>query len=286
MRRRIYFFNDTSRTNHAGCRAVMRSLHYHLPGHYLIATHYVGTEDVYQDALRACDAVFVNGEGTIHHDSPRANFLLDVLRRAQVLGKKTLLANALFQQYSRRHAETIQRLDFFAVREPMSAEFGRELGGEPLVLLDSAADWHFLKKAGRVLRELPEITKGATHPHSPHHGLLDRLDVPQVDLRGKTLEDMIATLRTTEVYVTGQYHGVYAAGFAGIPFVAIPSNSHKIESLIGWSGLPIPICTSAERLEEQIECARRDPKPFQEFNRFLRSRPVFTEEHVATLMGD
>jgi hypothetical protein len=64
---RIYLFNDTSPERPAGCHAVMESLGKALAGHDIIARNLVGQRFYNEQALRDCDALLVNGEGTLHH---------------------------------------------------------------------------------------------------------------------------------------------------------------------------------------------------------------------------
>ncbi len=206
----------------------------------IVAVHTVGSTDIDAVAFDACDAVVVNGEGTIHHDSPRADFLLGVLAAAQAAGKRTALVNAVYQQAHPPPGDTLARLDLFVVREVRSAAWARRHGGAPWVLLDSAADRNRLLADARPLRSVSGIVKGATHPKAPSANWLDAVDAPRIDMTAGTLDEIVATLRRVDAYVTGQHHGVYAAALAGIPFVALTSNSHKIEGLIEWSGLPIP----------------------------------------------
>src|SRR5262245_5298557 len=108
---KVYLFNDTSRSRHAGCKAVMRSLRAELAEFAdVTATHTVGSTSVDATALALCDAVVVNGEGTIHHDSPRANFLITMLAEAQAAGKRTALVNALYQQEHLPAPDVLARL--------------------------------------------------------------------------------------------------------------------------------------------------------------------------------
>jgi hypothetical protein len=277
----IYLFNDTGRVNHAGCRAVMRSIRRHLRGFKIIAAHRVNQKVIDYDAMAACDIVLVNGEGTIHHDRRVGNFLLEALRQGQEMGKTTVLVNALYQQYQLDYADVLKRLDFFAVRESLSAKFARRAGGKPKVLLDSAADPTFITYREPPKRPKHGILVGETHIKSPCHGFLEQYrDYKRLRLRG-TLNECVAILRKATCYITGQHHGVYAAGIAGIPFVAIPSNSHKIQGLIQWSGLPIPICRRQEDLQPAIDFALENPEVFRQFQAFLASQRVFQAEDLA-----
>jgi len=278
---KIYLANDTSK-HHAGCMAVMRSLRCALSEHEIIATHAVGEESYDAAALNACDVLFVNGEGTIHHRGPRADFLMHLLALAQERGKKTFLVNALFQQEPPYFPEVLGALDYFSVREPRSAESARRCGGDPVMLLDSCADPQYL--TGRPRKQLSAITMGKTHPESPVHGVLEALSFEQFRLNCK-FEDVVATLKTCKLYITGQHHGVYAAGLAGIPFVPLPSNSHKIESLIEWSGLPIKVCTTAEEITAQIPVALANREVYTKFHNFLLSQRVFGRADLARALA-
>jgi len=268
---RIYLLNDTS-AEHAGCNAVMRSIRAACTGHDIIAVHRVG--ELWRDlaAIKACDAVLVNGEGTIHHRAEKGRFLLEVLREAQELGKKTLLVNALFQEEPPFYPDVLRNLDYFSVREPMSAQCARRCGGNPVVRLDSCAGIDL--SAGASFKVSAAAVRGDTHPAAPTHGLLEKLDLAHLGLGGR-FEDVVATLKTCRLYVTGQHHGVYAAGLAGIPFVPVVSNSHKIESLIEWSALPIPVCRTLEEVQQGIEYALNHPEVYEEFHDFLMSRRPF-----------
>jgi hypothetical protein len=271
---KIYLFNDTSRARHAGCRAVMRSLRAELSEFSeIIATHSVGSTKIDSEAMAHCDAVVVNGEGTIHHDSPRANFLLMALAMAQAAGKRSALINAVYQQEQLPMPMVLQQLDLFSVREVRSAAWARGHGGRPWVYVDSAADRLQLQDVP-AMRAVEGVVKGGVHPKAPSATWLDTVEAPQLDLSTGTLDQIVSTLRQAEIYVTGQHHGVYAAALAGIPFVAMTSNSHKVEGLIEWSGLPIPVVTQLSELPAALEFARSERGVFKAFAEFIANQDV------------
>jgi hypothetical protein len=279
---RLFLANDTSTAPHAGCKAVMRSLRAALagvPDLVVTGTHFVGTTEVDDAAFAEADAVMINGEGTIHHSGHRALFLMAMIEEAKRQGKRVLLVNALFQQYEGPE-NLLAGLALLAVREPRSAAFARRFGGQPQVLLDSAADPAFL--ATGVARRLKDgLVIGGAHKD----GLLQR---PFAALQGDRLrmgdgsfEDIVASLRNAEIYLTGQHHGVYAAALAGCPFVATPSNSHKIESFIEWSGLPIPICMRQDEIRPAMAFALRNRSMFAELQDFMAGQSVLTTAMIA-----
>ena len=104
-------------------------------------------------------------------------------------------------------------------------------------------------------------------------------------MRGATFEDIVATLKEAEIYLTAQHHGVYAAALAGCPFVATPSNSHKIEAFIDWTGLPIPVCMKRAEIEPAMRFALANRSMFSELQDFLRSQRVLDGPMIARALG-
>ena len=283
----VFLANDTSRSAHAGCKAVMRSLHAAIaavPGLKICGTHSVGTREIDEIAFYAADAVLINGEGTIHHSGQHATYLLALIAEAKDAGKKVLLVNALFQQYECQSDDILADLALLTVREPRSAGFARRYGGKPRVLLDSAAD--------------PAFTEGGTATPLTHgwviggyidSGLLKdpfkRIEGHRLNIHKSPFEDIIATLRAAELYLTGQHHGVYAAAIAGCPFIVTPSNSHKIESFVEWTGLPIPICMQQKEILPAAAFALRNPSIYVELQDFMKSQSVLTSAMLAEALG-
>jgi hypothetical protein len=79
-----------------------------------------------------------------------------------------------------------------------------------------------------------------------------------------------------EVYINGQYHCIYSLGLAGVPFVAIKSNSHKIEELIKWSGLKIPISQDGQSIDDAITYAQNNKNIYLQFQYFLFKNRVLS----------
>jgi polysaccharide pyruvyl transferase WcaK-like protein len=279
----IFLANDTSSSNHAGCKAVMRSLRKlisELPETKIVGRSDHSAKTVISSEFDEADLILINGEGTIHHSSPRAQFLLNLILRAKQASKKVVLVNALFQQYECPSSDLLQDLTFLAVREPRSAAYARRFGGSPLVLLDSAADPQFLLQ-GQALPLHHGCVIGGFHEKGLLYDPFGGMKGQKLTMRNNSFEDIVATLRTAEVYLTAQHHGVYAAALAGCPFVATPSNSHKIEGFIEWTGLPIPICMNIREVSSAVQYAIRNRSMYSELAAFFESQSVLTSTILA-----
>lgn len=288
----VFLVNDTSKVEHVGCLAVSDA-HRKMIGQVggqIAFVHHVGEgEELYKGdeegaiqnvlesnwgkAVYESDVIIVNGEGTIHHGA--GLHLLAILGAAQRLGKPTFLINAVLQEVE-GFEFVFKQLTGFTVREPLSAKVGRALGGSPKVLPDSIVDANFLDQptvdfhneivvgdghwlCGDTIEALNIIGKGK------RRWLLAGSE------RRKDWRHSVANLKTARLYVTGRHHGVYLAALAGIPFVALPSNTHKIESLIEWSCCDIPVCHNAYEVVAAIEYSLRHRDEFLKFQKFILS---------------
>lgn len=226
----VYLFNDTSH-GHAGSRATMRELHRILPE--LIAVNYCGDFHYCNDLFDKCDAVVVNGEGSIHHNNRKARFLMDVLARAQRLGKRTALVNSTYQAMPSEYDDILKNLDFFSVREWLSYEYCTTKGVHPELFIDLSVNSAIPRKNSGL-----KLFRGRAHPDVPAscRQLINNYpNAPTLDLSGD-FQDVIDFLSVrAKTYVTGQYHGLIAGVLAGCQVLWYPSNSWKIEGLNKWA---------------------------------------------------
>ncbi|WLG88969.1 polysaccharide pyruvyl transferase family protein [Pseudomonas cucumis] len=258
---KVAIFNDTSSYHHIGCLAVSNSHDRMLAeaGASIEYRHYVdefhdlwrGDEKSTRDFLansslaaeiEAVDAVVVNGEGTIHHGS--GLHLLAILSYAQELGKRTYLVNAVLQEVPIYHG-VLSKLDDLTVREINSFKYLAALGIESRVVLDSIMGAHFNPGVDEEYRNKVIVTD--CH--------LSREDVKAVLERAcatfsselvyfpleyensvNDWQDTLKKFRAAKLIITGRHHAVYLALLAGTPFVALPSNTWKIEGTLAQLG--------------------------------------------------
>ena len=152
------------------------------------------------------------------------------------------------------------------------------------MLLDSAADPAFLT-LGQAMPLRHGTAIGGFHQHGVLSDPFVGIEGEQLTMRSGSFENIVATLKGAELYLTAQHHGVYAAALAGCPFVTSPSNSHKIEAFIEWTGLPIPICMTREEIAPAMAFATRNRAMYAELAGFMASQSVLTSSILADALA-
>lgn len=279
---RVFLANDTTHTTHAGCMAVMDTVRELLSGQTITGIHKVGHSRIENNnAFNRAHVLVVNGEGTTHHERPASDYLMKLLQTAQAQGKKTALINAIWQ-HSREQGycpHIVEKLDLFTVRDPLSQINATKVSKrKPLMFPDLCIEQ---ADGGTPIPEFAgKVVIGdagaAGVLNKTFANLMQRYSV--LPLFKIQFKDLVATLRTARIFVTGRHHGLYAALLAGIPVACVPSNSHKIESLVQWLKLDIPVCTEEDRLLDQIRRAPNQQTKFQEAGSRLRLLPRLTRE--------
>ncbi|QJW83306.1 polysaccharide pyruvyl transferase family protein [Ramlibacter terrae] len=211
------------------------------------------------EAIAACDAVLVNGEGTMHSAQRRAAHLMGVLAHAQEAGKRTVLCNTCWFGMGEGFAETIRRLDYVSVRDPESAALmQRETGRTPELHIDLSF-WQPATPAAQ--RTTPVL---ATDFYSrefgcfvePKGGAMAAL--PKLDMRATSWAQSVAAISGAGFFVTGRFHGMMIALKTRTPFVAFPGNTRKVESLLDWLEGSRLVVTDYKRLRTYARGPARD----------------------------
>ncbi|HEU5125172.1 MAG TPA: glycosyltransferase [Verrucomicrobiae bacterium] len=306
----VALFNDTGRTAHVGCRGVSLAHDTMLAaaGFKIAVRSFLGEwHELWQGNpenslrafrnsrlardLRRVDAVIVNGEGTIHHGG--GLHLLTILAGAQEMGLPTFLVNAVFQECE-CYADTLRKLTDFTVRDAASSAYLKQLGIPHRIVLDSIfdapfdsnplndfkgkvviTDWHPTREGDvgcalkQLLRELG--TEAVFYP----------LEDPQ---RERDWRHAVADLAQAKLVITARHHGVCLAALAGVPFVALGSNTWKVEGMLELLPGNLKVCSDLPMLRQECERAALNRKLFKEIQRHvLGQRPLSTFEKLACL---
>lgn len=230
---KVYLFNDTS-GGYSGSNATMRNLRAILAPNPIVAVCPCGVFEYDQARFADCDAVVVNGEGSIHHGNKKARFLMDVLRKAQGIGKRTYLVNATYQDMPPLYDGILRRLNHLGVREFSSWEYLADRGIQANLYVDLSVNRIFV---GKDRSKGSRIFVGEAHPEAVDS--VQRISAAQgekLSLNDMDFQGIISYLHVNaKKYVTGQYHGVIAATLAGCDIDSFPSNTWKIDGLIRWA---------------------------------------------------
>jgi hypothetical protein len=306
---RVALFNDTGNSPHVGCKGVTLAhdaMLVRMGCNTAVRGHLGEYRELWQgdrasslrafwksdlpERLAGIDAVIVNGEGTIHHGA--GLHLLTILSGAQEIGLPTFLVNAVFQDCE-QDLQTLKQLTEFTVRDAASSAYLKCLGVPHRVVLDSIleasfdatpkndfrnkiviTDWHFARNqdVGSALQKLlRELGSDA---------IFYPLEGPE---REKDWRHAVADFSQAGLIVTGRHHGVCLAGMAGVPFVALGSNTWKVEGMLKLLPGNLSACTDMSELPKRCEVAFANPSVFQEIKQSLRAQlPLTTFEKLAS----
>ena len=278
---KVIIFNDTSNFHH-GCVKVMEYLHKDLQncGHKIIASVKGKKHDrikIHESFIEA-DMVIVNGEGSMHHDRPFSHELLQILRNAKAMGKKTALINTLWQSMTVDDEIKEVLLDtYISVREVESQyEMYKTIGTKVDMHLDLS---YFVDVPEKVSpqRELLIGTFFSQKNYRPEN-------IPVLDISKNDWNSIVNVLRATDWFITGRHHELYASCKARCPFSALDGNSHKNIGLIKSAGVDIPI-ESPTLPHDKIpmflsKCKERRIEYEKLFN-WMEQQPKFTVANFA-----
>ena len=129
----VVVLNDTRSENHHGCSRVMNCIdHYLKSSCSTIIYSTVGINWQKSETLKrqivAADLVIVNGEGTIHHNSPAGLALIKVAPFAKKYGVKSYLINMTYQENNPSYKKYLADFDSIFVRESYSKAELTDLG--------------------------------------------------------------------------------------------------------------------------------------------------------------
>lgn len=229
------------------------------------------------DDIDECDAIFVNGEGSMHHNSKNFTEKMIILRKALDEGKRASLVNTVWQDNSDLHDMTLRRLHEIVVHEPLSQnDLLQRHRISSSVHLDlsyyapidesaAAEDW-----SKQVV---------VSDFHSSELDLWFRVTRGPLakrtyfDMRDFSWSSLVKSMRTCRLIVTGRHHAMYAACAARRPFIAMVGNTHKVEGLIAASPFPIPIVKTVHQASAMLKWAVDNRGMYKEFFHWMDEYP-------------
>lgn len=224
--------------------------------------------------IEQADLLLVNGEGSIHHNFPRALALLALIDVASELGKPAALINSTIQAMDQVLLSTaLRKLRSCHLREPRSLQAIADIYPKAFCAADlatlaidrlaappprpsSRSPKRCLVSAGVLVR--PETLRGILATvkemaYTPTYFSIGdggetkvsteacaELGVRHVEASECALENLPALLAEQDIAVCGRHHLILFLMKAGVPFVPLPSNTWKIEATLSY--LSYPLC--------------------------------------------
>ncbi len=273
MNKKIVILNDSSTDNHYGCSRVVRNLDLLIQefGGQVVHRLKIGEKidnPITREALTMADAVIINGEGTFHHGATRAEQMLQLVDEF-LLDK--YLVNATYDSNPDNFAHYLNKYQAISVRESKSQRELAKYGIEARVLPDLSCysdslfyeqrkgflfgdsvndevSWallqHFRPKAEYAVNQVHFYGKSRIKPLAHFIKSLRKKKAIKYkvkraffQLHETSPEAYHQSIARAEGIVTGRYHAICFAINSLTPFIAISSNSHKVEGLMEDIGL-------------------------------------------------
>jgi len=297
---RVVILNDTSERQHHGCSRVMRILKSGLNdvGFQIIATaparHDWAADMNFKAALAAADLIVINGEGTLHHGRPAGEALVRVVDELTARGRPVALVNALYQSNPKLWARHLRQMALLAARDARSgAQMAAAAPDVPLrvmpdlslcegaIATDAVRDLVIFGDSVR-LNQRRALVRAARNcdadmilPMKTRRSWPWRLGplkralyagyCGMVSPVGRVVlvadeAAYIETISRAKMHVTGRFHSVCLSLVTGTPFLALGSNSWKVEALLDEAGVAADRLVS---LDELAQMGRADmDRPF------------------------
>jgi hypothetical protein len=296
---KVLVFNDTTRYQHYGCDLVMRSLHRQLRrrGHPSVSVHWVGTGVGKRfDAIVAqhpdADAIVVNGEGVIHHDRKHALELAQLAGRAKDVGLPAHLINAALFENSRALYESLSLYRSVYVRDGESQAAakanGIDAGRVPDLSFDAVAE--LAPRPGRRSGVLVTDHVDAA-PSDQLHGIALAQEGRWRPMRRASpirygwmrmlgARRFLHDVNRSRWVLTGRFHAVTLCIATRTPFLALSSNTRKIEALLldvfGNTDRVLPQVPDTEDLRRRSASIAFTPQELESIDAYLKDGALST----------
>jgi len=221
------------------------------------------------------DALVVNGEGTLHHDTRGAQRIAEVMQFVINLGKPVYLVNSLWEANSCVPLSLLEALSGVGVREVCSAAELRAFGYPKAKVSLDFSYFRELTPGEPVPLNSEEVM---TDFYVPGLGFVESVQGPfqgrqLVRLKDITWSDCVDLFSRVKLVLTGRHHAVYAACRARVPFAVLDGNSHKVRGLILASGIDIPVAANASEFAGVAEWARKNRDHYERLFDWMERQP-------------
>lgn len=241
---------------------------------------------MFSKSLEAVDVLVVNGEGSLHHNLPRALALLAMMSAATATGRSVALLNSTIQAMDRElMKEVLPTVSFCHVRENRTMQGVKEFQPAVFTAPDLAVlamrlmppphrtkshinGKRILVSYGVLVNEkmlrslLQTVTRCGLEPVYLSIGdggetavatkTCEELDVPLIHAGEISLDRLLEVLASSALAISGRHHINLFLMRCGVPIVSIPSNTWKLDATFELSGYPKVELSGTDGMEEAI----------------------------------
>jgi len=233
------------------------------------------------------DLLIVNGEGSLHHDSRSAKRIAEIGLRAKSIGLPAYLINtteeansaevlsgiAAFRKVYARDTTTQSRLTSIGIEAGFVPDLtlswidARRYEPQNVILVTDSSDAQKTDRLLQIARTIGASTQAISFRAPPP--LLSRrlqfefkrllaMALPtapwtvRYSASVRTRNQLVEKMRRAKGVICGRYHAVCFCLLLRVPFIAIPGNTKKIDSLLGDIGLSRRLID----LQRLIDCSK------------------------------
>jgi hypothetical protein len=255
----------------------------------------LSTDRSFAAALESADLVVANLEGTFHHHTIGALALGGAIAAAHRMNKRVWAVNGTVDSIDSWLLEAVLApAEYIAVREPHSQRWlaangiAATLSADCAFALDTFFDRRHVEPARkRAILYTPGVLacidgRRDAAATIAHFRMMASLGWQPVFLQMEEAEEPVAScvrdagfpveqnadlpwegfgayLREFELVVSGRYHVLIFAAMVGVPAIALPSNTFKIEGVLEFFDGAVPLARSAGELRDVLTA--RVPRP-------------------------
>ena len=284
--KKAILINDTSSERHHGCNTVINQIDYFFDKFNIKIIYYHDTNSSFSNFKKYqkkfnpdFDILLINGEGSIHNSNIKSKNIIEIgIWTKNVLKKKVVLFNSVFQNMSNELIKKISYFDLIYIRDSLSHSFLNKNNIVSIYVPDIVlsfkkkiktfsnhdhiifTDSVFRDQTHELLKLSKEIDNSlflplSTSPSKKYFKTYFRfflryyvLKIPfifnkyknfdyEVQKKYVNFDNFLKNITSSKINICGRYHAIIFSIIYKIPFIAIKSNTHKVESLLMEIGL-------------------------------------------------